>query len=73
MADVFHVSATWDPEANVFVSQSDIPGLVVEAETFEELVALVEAFAPEVIEANLPGASRPYTVKIETSRELAVA
>ena len=69
----FTVTATWDAEAGVFTSHSDIPGLVVEAETFEELVALVEALAPEVIAANVPSATRPYTVKVETRRELAMA
>jgi hypothetical protein len=47
--------------------------LVVEADTFEELVDLVEALAPEVIAANLPNARPPYRVQIETRRELAVA
>ena len=69
----FTVTATWDAEAKVFTSQSDIPGLVVEADSFEELVELVEALAPEVIEANVPNARRPYTVNVETLRELAVA
>jgi hypothetical protein len=66
-------TAHWDAEARVFTTQSDIPGLVVEAETFEELVSLVEALAPEVIAANLPHEPRPFTVKVETSRDLAVA
>lgn len=73
MQTAFTVTATWDAEAGVFTSHSDIPGLVVEAETFEELVGLVEALAPEVIAANVPGATRPYTVKVETRRELAMA
>jgi hypothetical protein len=38
MPRTFTVTASWDPEARVFTSQSDIPGLVVEAETYEELV-----------------------------------
>jgi hypothetical protein len=73
MARTFTVTANWDAEARVFTSQSDIPGLVIEAETFEELVSLVEALAPEVIAANLPDEPRPYTVKVETRRDLAVA
>jgi hypothetical protein len=73
MAKTFTVTAVWDAKAGVFTTQSDIPGLVVEAETFEELVELVQALAPEVIAANLPHAPRPYTVQVETRRELAVA
>ena len=73
MQRAFTVTATWDAEARVFTSRSDIPGLVVEAETFEEFVALVEALAPEVIAANAPDAPRPYAVKVETRRDLAMA
>ena len=73
MQKAFTVTATWDAEARVFTSRSDIPGLVVEAETFEEFVALVEALAPEVIAANAPDAPRPYAVKVETRRDLAMA
>jgi hypothetical protein len=40
---------------------------------YEELVELVQALAPEMIAANLPDAPRPYIVKVETRRELAVA
>jgi Domain of unknown function (DUF1902) len=73
MSRTFTVTAKWDAEARVFTSQSDIPGLVVEAGTFEELVSLVESLAPEVIAANLPDEPRPYAVKVETRRDLAVA
>jgi hypothetical protein len=73
MSKTFTVTATWDADARVFTSQSDMPGLVVEAETFEEFLDLVRALAPEVIAANLPGARGPYTVQVETRRELAVA
>ena len=73
MAKAFVITATWDAEAGVFTSQSNIPGLVVEAETFEEFVQLVQALAPEMIAANLPDAPRPYRVSVETRRELAVA
>ena len=73
MRQSFKVTAVWDPEAKVFTSTSDIPGLVVEAETFEEFVSLVEALAPEVLEANMPKAKRPYLFDIESHRALAVA
>jgi predicted RNase H-like HicB family nuclease len=56
MSKEFTVTAMWDADAGVFTTQSDIPGLVVEAETFEEVVKLVQALAPEVIAANLPKA-----------------
>jgi Domain of unknown function (DUF1902) len=73
MQKLFTVTALWDCQARVFTTQSDIHGLVIEADTFEELVDLVESLAPEIIAANLPGAVAPCTVRIETLRELAVA
>ena len=73
MPKSFLVSAMWDAEARVFTSQSDIPGLVVEAETFEEFVELVRGLAPEVIAANLPSERGPHKLRIETRFDLAVA
>ena len=73
MKKTFTVEAIWDAEAQVFTSQSDIPGLVIEADSFEEVVSLVEALAPDVIAANIPDVPRPYSVKVEARRELAVA
>jgi Domain of unknown function (DUF1902) len=54
MNQKFKVTAIWDPEVKVFTSHSNIPGLVVEADTFEEFVSLVEVLAPEMLEANVP-------------------
>ena len=62
MAQAFKVTAIWDPEAKVFTSQSDIPGLVIEADTFEWFVSLVKDLAPEVLAANLPTARRSYDI-----------
>ena len=73
MAKTFVVNAFWDADAEVFTTQSDIPGLVGEAATFEELVDLVRALAPQVIAANLPDAPAPYSMEIVTRREFAVA
>ena len=73
MPHTFKVTAVWDSEAKVFTSTSDIPGLVVEADTFEEFVSLVEALAPEMLAANLPEVKRPYLFDIQSHRSLAVA
>lgn len=48
----FHVSADWDAEARVWVSTSNIPGLVVEADTLPEFVELVQALAPDLLADN---------------------
>ena len=36
----YYVRAIWDPEASVWTSQSDVPGLVIEANTLTEFEAL---------------------------------
>ncbi len=59
MSSIHHVTAVWDAEAGVFVSRSTIPGLVIEAETFDAFMDLVKALAPEMIAHNLPTAARP--------------
>ena len=48
----FRVRPIWDSEAGVFVSDSDIIGLHVEAATVDEFEALVLEFAPELVLAN---------------------
>jgi hypothetical protein len=48
----FSVVAKWDDEANVYYSESDILGLHVEAATLEELRAIVQREAPDLIVAN---------------------
>jgi Domain of unknown function (DUF1902) len=73
MPKIFKITAVWDDEAKVFTSTSDIPGLVVEASTFEEFVSLVEALGPEMLEANMPQEPRPYRFDIQSQRSLAVA
>ncbi len=52
MAEKYHVQADWDAEARVWVSTTNIPGLVVEAETLPEFIALVNALAPELLHEN---------------------
>ena len=73
MIKKYDVYAIWDDEAKVFTSQSNIPGLVVEADSFEEFVDLVEALAPVVVTANLPDAKRPFKLNIQSQRVLEVA
>jgi hypothetical protein len=52
MRKTYHVEALWDPEAKVWVSKSDVPGLVIETATLAEFEALVREFAPELIATN---------------------
>jgi len=50
---VFEVGARWDPDADMYVAQSDdVPGLAMEAATFEELVLKLHTVVPELLRLN---------------------
>jgi len=55
-----------EAEHRYYVLESDIPGLHVETETFEEFVEVTRDFAPDLIGARAAGA------KIEFKREVAL-
>ena len=63
------VRALWDDEAHVWCGRSDhIPGLVVEAESYDELTAATfEAVCDLLAAGGLK--QRPQTIKIVTERE----
>ncbi|MBF0108285.1 MAG: DUF1902 domain-containing protein [Magnetococcales bacterium] len=49
----FKIRAVWDSEANVwYVEDSDIPGLVTEAATMEDLSARIESMIPDLLRMN---------------------
>ena len=53
------VDAAWDDEASVWVATSDdVPGLVTEAETLEELRSKLIDLVPELLAENDPTADR---------------
>jgi len=53
MSRTYEVDARWDPEAGVWVAESDdIPGLVAEAESMNALVEKVRGLVPELFELN---------------------
>jgi hypothetical protein len=69
MSQRFHVQARWDPEADVWISSSNIPGLVLEAGTLDEFIELVGAWAPEMLADNL-GIKGPVPVEVRANRTL---
>jgi predicted RNase H-like HicB family nuclease len=72
MAAPLSVSAFWDPEAAVWVAESDdVPGLVTEAGTMEELVAKLKVLIPELLEANgvLPPDGEDLEFRLTASRQ----
>ena len=47
MAEIFYVKAIWAPEAEVWCSESNIVGLVLETARLGEFESLARHFAPE--------------------------
>lgn len=61
----YSVNCQWDPEARVwYVAESDVPGLVTEAPTLEEMEAKLMRMIPELLELN-EGLERPVAVPFE--------
>ena len=54
MAERFYVRAEWDAEAGVFISETNIPGLHVEADTLADFLSVAEELAPAMLAANVP-------------------
>ena len=75
MAHAYHVRALWDDEALVWVSESDIPGLVIEADTLAEFQALMRELAPEMLRENgaAPAGDAPFRFSAEGPMERLVA
>ncbi len=48
----FEVRAVWDEDAKVWIAESNITGLHIEAETLPEFEALVGEYAAELIVSN---------------------
>ena len=47
------VEAIWDREAQVWVATSDdVPGLITEADTSEQLIEKLQVLIPELLRAN---------------------
>ena len=50
------VKATWDPEASVWVAESeDVPGLITEADTLEALQRKLPGIIQDLLEADDDG------------------
>ena len=71
----YYVKANWDDAAQVWVSDSNIPGLVIETSTLAEFEALMNQLAPEMLAANadIHDASVPVQFEASARRDLLVA
>jgi hypothetical protein len=50
----YKILAHWDPKASVWWAESeDVPGLIAEADTIEQLVGDVRDLVPELLRLNL--------------------
>lgn len=52
MPRTFVIKAIWDEEAEVFVSESDIMGLHIEADSIEEFEEIMHDVVEDLIMAN---------------------
>jgi len=75
MKSSYCVRAIWDSEASVWISETDIPGLVIEADTLAEFESLMGELAPEMLATNENIHSRSVPVEFSATkrREFSVA
>ena len=73
MDQSYYVKAIWDPEASIWISETDIPGLVIETETLAEFEAMMVELAPEVLAANQKPRLGRVSVDFSARREFPVA
>jgi hypothetical protein len=71
----YYVKAIWEPDARVWISETDIPGLVIESDTLAEFEALMMRLAPEMLAENegLHDASVAIDFQVSDRREVLVA
>ncbi len=69
------IQARWDDEASVWLATSeDVPGLVVEADTWPAMINEVQLVLPELLEVSGQGVDKlSLTFKAEEHLDLATA
>ena len=64
------VRAVWDDEAKVWVATSDdVPGLVTEAETTEQVIEKLKVMIPELLEENGLAVEKEVVFSLRAERE----
>jgi len=56
----YYVRAIWDEEASVYYSETNIPGLNVEADTISEFIDIAQELAPAMLMANVPDYAKAH-------------
>lgn len=68
---MLEIHAQWDDEASVWYATSeDVPGLCVEADTFDNLVKVATELTPELLELNRVQIAEPISLHITAERIL---
>ena len=69
------IDASWDAEAGVWLASSDaVPGLAIEAETWQSLIEEIGLVLPDLIELNqLVLDAKAFTVRAESHVSLTAA
>jgi hypothetical protein len=67
------ILARWDGEANVWLATSkDVPGLVIEAETWPAIIQETRAVLPDLLELQgAPAAGLSLTFRVEEHLDIA--
>lgn len=69
--NMLEIHAQWDDEAQVWIATSDdIPGLCVQADTFDALVDIATGLTPELLEANNVPMTATIPLRITAERTL---
>ena len=70
-ANMLKIHAEWDDEARVWYATSeDVPGLCVEASTFDDLVEIATGLTPDLLEANHVPMTDPISLHITAERRI---
>lgn len=70
---VYTVHLVWDPDADVWIATSeDIPGLVLESESYDSLLEQTLQAAPELLSLNSP-VTAPFTLTFLSERQERIA
>jgi hypothetical protein len=75
MSREISIQARWDGEASVWIAtSSDVPGLVIEAETWPRMIEEVRLILPDLMElSGLAGENLSLTFKAEEHLDVAGA
>lgn len=73
MSREISIQARWDDEARVWIATSDdVPGLVIEAETWPAMIDEVRVTLPELVEVS-GGSREPLSLTFKAEQHLDLA